>query len=43
VALIGPDYNLAQENDLLRRENRIPKEEREVLKNAAIFFVGQKQ
>jgi transposase len=32
-----------QENDCLRRENRITKEEREVLKNATIFFAGQKQ
>ena len=32
----GPDQNLVQENDRLRRENRILKKEREVLKNAAI-------
>jgi transposase len=43
VALIDLDYNLAQENDRLRRENRILKEEGEALKNAAIFFAGQKQ
>jgi transposase len=42
VALIGLDYNMAQENDRLRRKNRILKEEREVLKKAVIFFAGQK-
>jgi transposase len=43
VALISHDYNLTQENDRLRRENRILKEEREALKKAVIFFAGQKQ
>jgi transposase len=37
----GPDQNLMRENDRLRCENRILKEEREVLKKAVIFFVGQ--
>jgi transposase len=32
----GPDQSLVRENDRLRRENRILKEVREVLKNAAI-------
>jgi len=36
------DLNLAQENDRLRRENRILKEEREVLKKATVFFASQK-
>jgi len=34
--------SLAQENDRLRRENRILKEEREVLKKATVFFASQK-
>jgi hypothetical protein len=33
---------LVRENDRLRRENRILEEKREVRKNAAIFFTGQK-
>ncbi len=36
------DLNLAQENDRLRRESRILKEEREILKKATVFFAGQK-
>jgi transposase len=43
AALAVLDQNFVQENDCLRRENRITKEEREVLKNATIFFAGQKQ
>jgi transposase len=43
VSPIGPDQNLVRESDRLRRENCILKEEREVLKNAAIFSAGQKQ
>jgi transposase len=42
AALAGPDQNLVRENDRLRRENRILEEKREVRKNAAIFFAGQK-
>ena len=38
----GPDQDLARENERLRREVRILKEEREVLKKATIFFAGQK-
>lgn len=34
--------SLAQENDRLPRENRILKEEREVLKKATVFFASQK-
>jgi transposase len=36
------DMSLAQENDRLRRENRILKEERDILKKATQFFAGQK-
>ena len=36
------DLSLAQENDRLGRENRILKEEREVLKKATVFFASQK-
>ena len=36
------DLSLAQENDRLRRESRILKEEREILKKATQFFAGQK-
>lgn len=38
----GPDQDLAKENERLRREIRILKEEREVLKKATQFFAGQK-
>ena len=36
------DLSLAQENDRLRREIRLLKEEREVLKKATVFFARQK-
>ena len=36
------DLSLAQENDRLRRANRILKEEREILKKATVFFASQK-
>ncbi|SPH22356.1 hypothetical protein ASD8599_03099 [Ascidiaceihabitans donghaensis] len=36
------DLSLAQENDRFRREKRILKEEREILKKATQFFAGQK-
>ena len=36
------DLGLVQENDRLRRENRILKEERDILKKATQFFAGQK-
>ena len=36
------DLKLAQENDRLRREVRILKEERDILKKATQFFAGQK-
>lgn len=37
------DLSLAQENDRLRRENRILKDERDILKKATQFFAGLKQ
>ena len=37
------DLSLAQENDRLRRESRLLKEEREILKKATQFFAGLKQ
>ena len=36
------DLGLAQENDRLRRENRVLKEEREILEKATVFFASQK-
>jgi transposase len=37
------DIGLAQENDRLRREIRLLKEEREILKKGTQFFAGLKQ
>ncbi|PYG25527.1 transposase [Pelagimonas varians] len=37
------DLSLAQENDRLRRENRLLKEGWEILKEATQFFAGLKQ
>ena len=37
------DLDLAEENDRLRRDNRILKGEREILKKATQFFAGLKQ
>ncbi len=37
------DMSFAHENDRLRRENRLLKEEREILKKATQFFAGLKQ
>ena len=37
------DLGLAQENERLRREVRILKEERDILKKATQFFTGLKQ
>ena len=36
------DLGFAQKNDRLRRENRVLKEEREMLKKATVFFASQK-
>ena len=36
------DLGLAHENNRLRRENLILKEEREILKKATVFFASQK-
>lgn len=36
------DLGLIEENDRLRRENRILKEDREILKKATVFFARQK-
>ena len=40
--LSDKDRDLALENERLRRENRILKEERDILKKATQFFAGQK-
>ena len=37
----GPHEDVEKENTRLRKENRLLHEEREILKNATIFFVGQ--
>ena len=37
----GPHEDVEKENTRLRKETRLLREEREVLKKAAIFFVGQ--
>ena len=37
------DLSLSQENDRLRREIRLLKEDREILKKATQFFAGLKQ
>jgi len=37
------DLDLARENDRLRRENRILKEGRDILKKTTQFFAGLKQ
>jgi transposase len=39
--MIWPHDDLAKENTRLRTENRLLREERDVLKKAAIFFAGQ--
>ena len=36
------DLGLTQENDRLRREKRILKEEQDILKKATVFFASQK-
>ena len=40
--VLKEDLGLVQENDRLRCENRILKEEREILKKATVFFASQK-
>ena len=37
----GPHDDVEKENTRLRKELRLVREEREVLKKAAIFFAGQ--
>ena len=38
----GPQADLARENDRLRLENRVLKEERDILKKATQFFASQR-
>lgn len=42
LATSSQQTDLAQENERLRREVRILKEERDILKKATQFFAGQK-
>ncbi len=41
-AVVEPQVDLARENERLRLENRILKEERDILKKATQFFASQK-
>jgi len=36
-----PEHDLVKEVERLRRENRLLKEERDILKKATVFFAGQ--
>ena len=40
--ILAPQADLARENERLRLENRVLKEEREVLKKATQFFASQR-
>jgi transposase len=40
--LVAPQADLAKENERLRLENRILKEERDILKKATQFFANQR-